>query len=94
MNLGDVVFTKSLTAQFAGARVRGSSVWKANKGKLLVTLVLGACDEKAMHDFDAVAALKAMGWTPPTEFAAPTREGVANGRPIPSLPPAEAPSDG
>jgi hypothetical protein len=64
---GSVVLTSSFNAQFFedDGKELARFGYKAPKGKAFVLVLLGATEKGAV--FDAIGALKALGWTPPAE---------------------------
>jgi hypothetical protein len=66
MNVGDVVYTKSINILFDTEAARGTMGFKAPKGKRLVFLALGV--DSAEDPLDVKQALNALGYVPDPEL--------------------------
>jgi hypothetical protein len=73
---GDVVRARSITRHIDASDCTLAQTFKAEKGDHLVFLYLGVSPRG--ETFDAIQALRDMGWTPPPELEAePEVEGAA-----------------
>lgn len=66
MKRGELVFTKTLKAEFSNATSRGTVGFKVPPGQLMMLICMGTCLAEDMNKVEADKLLVSMGWTPPT----------------------------